>query len=235
MTKWNIRTDKFNICEVNFFLDPALSMYTILSVRSFVGVIPLLAVTVIESKRMESLPGFKKRFAYFREHCNDSCQHIIEKNSTQHQGESAFLLTLPSERQLRIILKYLLDENEFLSDYGLRSLSKVHEKHPCVFKCDEEHQMKIIYAPAESKDDTFGGNSNWRGPIWLCINHLIIEALERFVSFVQLVCDNQSLFQYRRGEKNLHLLTANGVWIGKRNNLQALYFLWSCRLKNSIF
>ena len=183
MTKWNIQTGKFNIWEANFFLVTVLSMCTTLLVRSLVGVIPLLAVTVIESKRMESLPGFKKRFEYFREHCNDSRQHIIEKKSTQHDGESAFLLTLPSEKQLRIILKYLLDENEFLADYGFRSLSKVHEKHPFVLKCDEEHQMKIIYAPAESKDSTFGGNSNWRGPIWLCINHLIIEALERFVTF----------------------------------------------------
>ena len=147
-------------------------------VRSFVGLIPVLAVSVIESKRLDVLEGFKKRFEYYLEGANNSREHIIKKESTQHKGGSAYLLTIPGEEQLRRILKYVLDENEFLSDCGLRSLSKIHEKHPFVFQLDGE-EMEVVYAPAESLCGMFGGNSNWRGPIWLCINYLIIEALER--------------------------------------------------------
>lgn len=142
-----------------------------------------MAVSVIESARLDILQGFKKRFEYFLHHNNNNGfrQHIMRKNSTQHKDGTVYLLTIPDENQLRRMLKYLLDENEFLSDYGLRSLSKVHEKHPFRCKLDGEGEMEIIYAPAESLCGMFGGNSNWRGPIWLCINYLIIESLERFV------------------------------------------------------
>jgi hypothetical protein len=150
-------------------------------VRSFVGLIPLLAVSVIESKRLDVLPGFKKRFDYYLKQSNSSREYVFEKESTQHDGGRTFLLTIPDETQLRRILRYVLDENEFLSPYGLRSLSKHYEKHPYVFTLSDKEE-EILYAPAESLCGMFGGNSNWRGPIWLCINFLLVEALERFVS-----------------------------------------------------
>ncbi|CAF1441082.1 unnamed protein product [Adineta steineri] len=152
-----------------------------LKVRSFVGLIPLLAVSVIESQRMDMLPGFKKRFQYFLRHKNNGPrQHILEKESTKNKNGLTYLLTIPNEEQLRRILKYLLDENEFLSEYGLRSLSKYHEKHPFTFSFDGEEEKEVLYVPAESLCGMYGGNSNWRGPIWLCINYLLVEALERY-------------------------------------------------------
>ena len=134
------------------------------------------------------LPGFKKRFEYFLEKTNTGDrEHIMKKDSTQYEGGHAYLLTIPGENQLRRILKYLLDENEFLSDYGLRSLSKIHQKHPFSFDLDGNDQKEIVYAPAESLCGMFGGNSNWRGPIWLCINNLFIESLERFVGIFFII------------------------------------------------
>ena len=148
--------------------------------RSLVGVMPLIAVSVLEAERMNQLPGFKKRFEWFLQYKPNLRQHIIRRESTQHNGHDAFLLSIPSEERLRRMLCYVLDEEEFLSDYGLRSLSKYHEKHPYIFDPDSPNEQCVSYSPAESRTAMFGGNSNWRGPIWLCINYLVIEALERY-------------------------------------------------------
>jgi hypothetical protein len=97
-------------------------------------------------------------------------------------GHGHRLLAIPSKERLERVLKYLFDENEFLSPYGIRSLSKYHEQHPYIFKAHYE-EFHVIYRPAESDTGLFGGNSNWRGPIWFPMNYLILEALERYWHF----------------------------------------------------
>lgn len=141
---------------------------------------PIIAVSVLESKRIDSLPGFQRRLNWFLQYKPNLRQHISQHKSTKHKGGDAFLLSIASEDRLRRMLKYILDDEEFLSDYGLRSLSKYHEKHPYIFEQGTKNEKCVSYAPAESTTEMFGGNSNWRGPIWLCINYLVIEALERY-------------------------------------------------------
>ena len=152
----------------------------LLIARSLVGVLPLIAVCVLETKQTDSLPGFRQRLDWFLKYKPDLRQHIGQRKSTKNDGSDAYLLAIPSEDRLRRMLAYILDEEEFLSDYGLRSLSKYHEKHPYVFDKGGPNEQCVTYAPAESTTGMFGGNSNWRGPIWLCINYLVIEALERY-------------------------------------------------------
>jgi hypothetical protein len=148
--------------------------------RSLVGIMPIIAVSVLESKRMKSLPGFQKRLKWFLEYKPSLRHHITQRKSTQHDGTDAILLAIPSEDRLRRMLAYILDEDEFLSEYGLRSLSKYHEKHPYILEQGNENEKCVNYSPGESKTGMFGGNSNWRGPIWLCINYLVIEALKSY-------------------------------------------------------
>ena len=140
---------------------------------------PIIAVSVLETKRINSLPGFRKRFEWFLQYKPSLRQHITHNKSTRFDGE-AFLLAIPSEKRLRSMLTYILDEEEFLSEYGLRSLSKYHEKHPFILEQGPQGEKCVGYSPGESTTAMFGGNSNWRGPIWLCINYLVIEALERY-------------------------------------------------------
>lgn len=141
---------------------------------------PLIAVSVLEVERIHSLPAFGKRLAWFLKYKPDLRHHITQRKSTHHDGSDAYLLSIPSEDRLRRMLAYILDEDEFLSEYGLRSLSKYHDRHPYIFDPGSENEQRVNYSPAESVTGMFGGNSNWRGPIWLCINYLVIEALERY-------------------------------------------------------
>jgi hypothetical protein len=141
---------------------------------------PIIAVSVLETKQINSLPGFKKRLAWFLQYRPSLRKHIVQRKSHEYEGSDAFLLAIPAEDQLRRMLGYILDEEEFLSEYGLRSLSKYHEKHPYIYEQGTENEKCVTYSPAESTTSLFGGNSNWRGPIWLCINCLVIEALERY-------------------------------------------------------
>jgi hypothetical protein len=141
---------------------------------------PIIAVSVLEIEKIQSLPGFQKRLNWFLQYKPSLRQHITQRKSTRHDHSDAYLLSIPSEDHLRRMLAYILDEDEFLSEYGLRSLSKYHEKHPYIFHEGKESEQCVVYSPGESKTGMFGGNSNWRGPIWLCINFLVIEALERY-------------------------------------------------------
>ncbi|CAF3103839.1 unnamed protein product [Rotaria sp. Silwood2] len=150
---------------------------TILRTRSLVGVIPLIAVSVLEIEKIHHLKGFQKRLNWFLQYKTNLRQHITKCKSNDNND---LLLSIPSEIRLRRMLTYILDEDEFLSEYGLRSLSKYHEKHPYIFDPGSEHEQCVSYSPGESTTNLFGGNSNWRGPIWLCINYLIIEALQRY-------------------------------------------------------
>ena len=151
-----------------------------LRTRSLVGLLPLIAVEVLEEEKVRKLKGFLKRMQWFIDHRPDLAHHIsvCEVCPSGHQR----ILAIPSRGRLERLLKRLLDGNEFLSPHGIRSLSRVHLEQPYIFRQDEtEH--RVAYVPGESDTYLFGGNSNWRGPVWFPINFLIIEALERYGYF----------------------------------------------------
>ena len=153
-----------------------------LKVRSLVGLIPLLAVEILDDDLVQRLPGFKKRMDWFLENRPD-LQNLSSYYCCPDQpGIGHRLLAIPSRERLERVLQYLLDENEFLSPYGIRSVSRVHKDHPYVLRMDG-HEYRVDYEPGESATSLFGGNSNWRGPIWFPINYLLIEALERYHYF----------------------------------------------------
>ena len=148
-----------------------------LRVRSMVGLIPLLAVDTIEDHLLNRLPGFKARLEWFfinRSALTDDAASL-RKAGTQERR----LFAVVNEDRLRHILRRMLDETEFLSPHGLRSVSRYHEAHPYSLALDGEC-FDLKYQPAESRSSLFGGNSNWRGPVWFPINYLIIEALQKF-------------------------------------------------------
>ncbi|MFM1848618.1 MAG: hypothetical protein RL417_2092 [Pseudomonadota bacterium] len=150
-----------------------------LRIRSLVGIIPLLAVEVIDDRVLERLPGFMRRMEWFLRERPELARHIsyLEHHPEATSGRS--LLAVPSRERLERMLRYILDENEFLSPFGLRSLSKIHAAYPYLLKLGKE-EYRIDYSPGESTTVLFGGNSNWRGPVWFPINYLFIEALERY-------------------------------------------------------
>jgi hypothetical protein len=150
-----------------------------LKVRSLVGLLPLIAVTVLEQNTLDKLPGFKKRFDWFLENRQDLAKNISWTEKDCCPGHNRWLLAIPSKEKLIRVLGYLLDENEFLSPYGIRSLSKYHQDNPYVFHMDGQ-EFRVEYMPGESNTGLFGGNSNWRGPIWFPVNYLIVEALEKY-------------------------------------------------------
>ena len=154
-----------------------------LRVRSLVGLIPLLAVEVLEDEAVARLPGFGKRMQWFVEHRRDlACQIACMDSGCGAGIHGRRLLAIPSRARLERLLRYLFDENEFLSPYGIRSLSRYHRDHPFVFRANGE-EYRVAYEPGESGSWLFGGNSNWRGPVWFPLNYLIIEALERYHHF----------------------------------------------------
>jgi len=155
-----------------------------LKVRSLVGVIPLFAVELLEKDTIERLPGFKKRMQWFLENRKDLARHISYLSEDSH-GEKPHehrLLAIPSRERLERVLRFVLDENEFLSPHGIRALSRVHKDNPYRFQVGHE-EYRVTYTPGESDTGLFGGNSNWRGPIWFPLNYLLVETLERFHHF----------------------------------------------------
>ncbi|MBI3974457.1 MAG: glucosidase [Chloroflexi bacterium] len=148
-----------------------------LKVRSLVGLIPLLAVETIEPDLLDELPQFKARLEWFLEHRPDLAR-LVSRWHVPGAGERR-LLALTRGHRMKRLLKRALDPDEFLSDYGIRSLSRHHDAQPYELWLDgTKHTVR--YEPAESRSGLFGGNSNWRGPVWLPINYLLIEALRRF-------------------------------------------------------
>ena len=148
-----------------------------LKVRSMVGLIPLFAVTTIEQETLDKLPGFKKRVEWFINQRPQLSRNLACMEGCDH--DSHRLLAVVNEDRLRLLLQKMLDETEFLSDYGIRSVSKYHKEHPYTFETNNE-AYEVAYEPAESSSKMFGGNSNWRGPIWFPVNYLLIESLQRF-------------------------------------------------------
>lgn len=152
-----------------------------LKVRSIVGLIPLLAVQVLQDRSLEDLPGFSRRMNWFLDYHEDLPGRMTYLERSTGAGQTR-LLAVPSQDRLKRLLNYMLDENEFLGPYGIRSLSRFHEEHPYTFNVDgQEH--RVAYVPGESDSWMFGGNSNWRGPIWFPLNFLIVEALDRYHQF----------------------------------------------------
>jgi hypothetical protein len=153
-----------------------------LKLRSMVGLVPLFAVEILEDPVLERLPGFRKRMQWFLDNRGDLARHISymeRKGGGTHRHR---LLAIPSRERLEKVLAYLFDESEFLSPHGIRALSRIHGERPYTFAVAGQ-EYRVAYDPGESTTGTFGGNSNWRGPVWFPMNYLIVEALERYYHY----------------------------------------------------
>jgi len=152
---------------------------TRLKVRSMVGLLPLCATTVWEKWQRESIPQAMAQMGLRLRRMPELLKSIHPMGPGHLGVADRGILALVNPERLRRILTKMLDENEFLSPYGLRSLSKFHEQHPYVFRVGGQ-EYRVDYLPAESNTGMFGGNSNWRGPVWMPVNLLIIRALQNF-------------------------------------------------------
>ena len=152
-----------------------------LKLRSLVGAIPLFACQNLEQQAIDRLPGFRKRMEWFLENRSDLARHIsyMERHGSGHVHR---LLAIPTRDRLARVLGCLLDEREFLSPYGVRTLSKQYEAQPAHIEL-EGHEFEMTYQPGDSTTGLFGGNSNWRGPVWFPLNYLLIESLESYHHF----------------------------------------------------
>ena len=183
-----------------------------LRIRSLVGLLPMCAVTVLKQKTIDALPNFRKRIDWLLVNRPDLLKYVsIRRDDDDEKSPGRCLLAIPDETRLRQSLTYLLDPQEFLSDFGIRSLSKAHGEKPFVFKHGGMHNS-VAYTPGESDTDMFGGNSNWRGPIWFPVNYLIIEALERYHYFY----GDTFQIEYPTGSGKLHTLREIADDLGHR-------------------
>jgi hypothetical protein len=148
-----------------------------LKIRSMVGLIPLFAVEALDPQTVDKLPGFKRRLDWFIKNRPDLTANVACMD-TPGEGDRR-LLAIVTADQLRRVLRFMLDESEFLSPYGIRALSRVHKDQPYVLPVNG-NEYRVEYEPGESSTGLFGGNSNWRGPIWFPVNFLLIEALQKF-------------------------------------------------------
>ena len=145
-----------------------------------VGLIPLFAVETLETEIVDRLPGFKRRMQWFIDNHPEFLEHV-EMASKPGVGTRR-LLAIVGREQLPRVLRFMLDEAEFLSPHGVRALSRYYRDHPYVLHLDGMDH-RVDYEPAESSSDLFGGNSNWRGPVWFPVNYLLIESLQKFHYF----------------------------------------------------
>jgi len=148
-----------------------------LRIRSVVGLLPLLAVQTLDQEMLQKLPAFSRRLDWFVEHRPDLAASLAPMRTPGVGGRR--LLAIADRQRLERVLKVMLDEREFLSPYGIRSLSRVHADHPFTLHVNGTVNQ-VSYEPAESRSREFGGNSNWRGPVWFPVNYLIIEALQKY-------------------------------------------------------
>ncbi len=155
-----------------------------LKIRSMVGIIPLFTVDVLYERVISQLPGFQKRMNWFLDYRPDLADFMthMEHSNGNAADDGLRLLAIPTRERLERILRYLLNEDEFLSPFGVRSLSRYHLAHPFVYRLNGE-ELRVQYVPGDSDSGLFGGNSNWRGPVWFPLNYLLIEALERYHEF----------------------------------------------------
>ncbi len=144
--------------------------------RSMVGLVPLFAVETFEPDDIANLPSFSRRMRWFLDHHPDVSEHVDMSRHTE-QGPR-LLLTIANRKKLERIYRYVFDENEFLSPHGIRALSKFHKDHPYMLSFDGQ-SSSVDYEPGESTSNLFGGNSNWRGPVWFPMNFLLMESMQR--------------------------------------------------------
>ncbi|MBN2616165.1 MAG: hypothetical protein JXR71_10785 [Bacteroidales bacterium] len=170
-----------------------------LKVRSMVGLVPLFAVEVIESEMVAQNPDFAERLNWFLSNREDLTR-LVSRWNDLGEGKRRLFSLLRGHRLTKILTR-ILDETEFMSSYGVRSLSKHHKEHPFVFKKGGK-EFSIHYQPGESEDEMFGGNSNWRGPIWFPLNYMILESLEEFDNYY----GNSFKVEYPAGSQNYYTL-----------------------------
>ncbi len=180
-----------------------------LKVRSMVGLIPLFAVECLDSELIDRLPGFKQRLDWVLTNKPKLAQ-LVSRWNEPGAGEQHLLSLLRGHRMKRL-LKRMLDPEEFLSDYGIRALSKVHERAPYVFRKNGFDEA-VHYVPAESRTGLFGGNSNWRGPIWFPVNYLLVESLCRFHQYY----GDDFKLEYPTGSGQMLTLKEIAVRVGDR-------------------
>ncbi len=151
-----------------------------MKVRSLVGLIPLFAVETFDTEHADRLPGFRRRAQWFIDNNPELREHIAFKDKPG--GGRRVMLSIVTTEQLPKVLRLMLDEEEFLSPHGVRSLSRYHKDHPYVIPVGGQ-EYRVGYEPAESTTGVFGGNSNWRGPVWFPVNFLIVESLQKYHHF----------------------------------------------------
>lgn len=161
-----------------------------LKTRSLVGLLTLSPAVVLTKETLDALPGFKDRVNWFRNYRKNKGKYLVIENYTE--GEDIMLALVPKHR-MQILVSTLIDENEFLSDFGIRSLSKVHKKPYNIMINGSVFGIK--YDPAESTSYMFGGNSNWRGPIWMPMNYIIIDSLKEYYKYY----GDSMLFEFPKG------------------------------------
>jgi hypothetical protein len=178
-------------------------------IRSMVGLIPLFAVENLEPELLERLPGFKRRLEWFIDNRPDLTGNVACMRTTGTSERR--LLSIANRDQLRRILRFMLDEEEFLSPYGVRALSRYHREHPYVLGVNgTEH--RVDYQPAESTTGLYGGNSNWRGPIWFPVNFLLIESLQKFHHYL----GDQFTVEFPTGSGNMLTLWQVSAELSRR-------------------
>lgn len=164
-----------------------------IKLRSMVGLIPMFAVEILEPELIEALPDFKRRLKWFLNY-RPELAALVSQWEVPGRGNRRLLSLLRTDK-LTCLLRRVLDETEFLSEYGVRSLSRVHRDEPYVFDC-MDNPLSVSYEPGESRTWLFGGNSNWRGPVWFPLNYLLITALRRYATFygdsLQVECPSGS-------------------------------------------
>jgi hypothetical protein len=169
-----------------------------LKVRSLVGLVPLFAVELLPRETLRRLSHFQRRLRWFVKYRSDVLGYLDLQGADAPLDRPYYLLSLPSRARLERLLRYVFDEQEFYSPYGVRSLSRVYADTPYVFRLnDQEYTVK--YVPGEADNGMFGGNSNWRGPVWLPVNFLLIEALRTYG-------------QYYQDELKVEVPTGSGNW-----------------------
>ncbi|GIH08203.1 glucosidase [Rhizocola hellebori] len=192
---WNEK-DEFYCDTIQVGNEPAVPM----RVFSVVGLIPLVATTSLLKSEVAKLPELQARIKWFVTHRPDYAT-VVGEHRTDHTGEFRLLLSVVTQPQLAPILSRMLDEAEFLSPYGLRSISRVHAQEPFVVTLGGR-EFSVDYEPAESTIGDFGGNSNWRGPIWMPVNYLLIGALREFGAYL----GESATFEYPTGSGSRHNL-----------------------------
>ena len=153
-----------------------------LKVRSLVGLLPLCASTVIEASDATRFPRLAEMIALFRKRHPELISQVAPTDAGFIGYKDRRLLSILNKKKLERVLAYMLDENEFLGPHGIRSVSRYHLEHPFVFHVGGQ-EYKVQYLPAESNTGMFGGNSNWRGPVWMPVNGLIVRALLNLYTF----------------------------------------------------